>query len=75
MIRLNILRQSAPLKKKSVFSNKVKYVIFSIIIVAILIDFSFSPMDTNEIDPYSLIGFEKVLITQAAVEKVEEWLS
>tara|TARA_Y100000996_G_scaffold75056_1_gene50543 strand:+ start:135 stop:2012 length:1878 start_codon:yes stop_codon:yes gene_type:complete len=36
--------------KKSVFSNKVKYVIFSIIIVAILIDFSFSPMDTNEID-------------------------
>ena len=32
-------------------------------------------MDTNEIDPYSLIGFEKVLITQAAVEKVEEWLS
>ena len=32
-------------------------------------------MDTNEIDPYSLIGFEKVLITQTAVEKVEEWLS
>ena len=32
-------------------------------------------MDSNEIDPYSLIGFEKVLITQAAVEKVEEWLS
>ena len=32
-------------------------------------------IDTNEIDPYSLIGFEKVLITQAAVEKVEEWLS
>jgi large subunit ribosomal protein L4 len=32
-------------------------------------------IDSNEIDPYSLIGFEKVLITQAAVEKVEEWLS
>jgi large subunit ribosomal protein L4 len=32
-------------------------------------------IDTNEIDPYSLIGFEKVLITQAAVEKVEAWLS
>ena len=32
-------------------------------------------MDSNEIDPYSLIGFEKVLIIQAAVEKVEEWLS
>ena len=32
-------------------------------------------MDTNEINPYSLIGFEKVLITQAAVEKVEEWLT
>ncbi len=32
-------------------------------------------MDTNEINPYSLIGSEKVLITQAAVEKVEEWLT
>ena len=32
-------------------------------------------IDTNEIDPYSLIGFEKVLMTQAAVEKVEAWLS
>tara|TARA_B100000929_G_scaffold275032_1_gene248629 strand:- start:5331 stop:5948 length:618 start_codon:yes stop_codon:yes gene_type:complete len=32
-------------------------------------------MDTNEINPYSLIGFEKILITQAAVEKVEEWLT
>ncbi len=32
-------------------------------------------IDTNEIDPYSLIGFEKILITQAAVEKVEAWLS
>tara|TARA_B100000029_G_scaffold99020_1_gene89248 strand:- start:239 stop:856 length:618 start_codon:yes stop_codon:yes gene_type:complete len=32
-------------------------------------------MDSNEINPYSLVGFEKILITQAAVEKVEEWLS
>ena len=32
-------------------------------------------IDTNEIDPYSLIGFENVLMTQAAVEKVEAWLS
>jgi large subunit ribosomal protein L4 len=32
-------------------------------------------IDTDEIDPYSLIGFEKVLMTQAAVEKVEAWLS
>jgi large subunit ribosomal protein L4 len=32
-------------------------------------------IDSNEIDPYSLIGFEKVLMTQAAVEKVEAWLS
>jgi large subunit ribosomal protein L4 len=32
-------------------------------------------IDTNEIDPYSLIGFEKVVMTQAAVEKVEAWLS
>ncbi|MEC7875888.1 MAG: 50S ribosomal protein L4 [Pseudomonadota bacterium] len=32
-------------------------------------------MDTNEINPYSLIGFEKILITQASVEKVEEWLT
>ena len=32
-------------------------------------------MDTNEINPYSLIGFEKILITQAAIGKVEEWLS
>lgn len=32
-------------------------------------------IDTNEIDPYSLVGFEKVLMTQAAVEKVEAWLS
>ena len=32
-------------------------------------------IDTNEIDPYSLIGFEKILMTQAAVEKVEAWLA
>jgi len=32
-------------------------------------------IDTNEIDPYSLIGFEKVLVTQAAVEKIEAWLA
>jgi len=32
-------------------------------------------IDTNEIDPYSLIGFEKVLMTKGAVEKVEAWLS
>ncbi len=32
-------------------------------------------IDTDEIDPYSLIGFEKVLITKAALEKVEAWLS
>ncbi|MDB9751617.1 50S ribosomal protein L4 [Gammaproteobacteria bacterium] len=32
-------------------------------------------IDTNEIDPYSLIGFDKVLMTQAAIEKVEAWLS
>jgi large subunit ribosomal protein L4 len=32
-------------------------------------------IDTNEIDPYTLIGFEKVLMTQAAVKKVEAWLS
>lgn len=30
---------------------------------------------TDEINPYSLIGFEKVLITQPALEKVEGWLS
>lgn len=32
-------------------------------------------IDTSEINPYSLIGFENVLLTQAAVEKVEAWLS
>lgn len=32
-------------------------------------------IDTSEINPYSLIGFENVLMTQSAVEKVEAWLS
>jgi large subunit ribosomal protein L4 len=32
-------------------------------------------IDTTEIDPYSLIGFNKVLITKGALEKVETWLS
>jgi len=30
---------------------------------------------TDEIEPYSLIGFEQVLITKSAVEKVQAWLS
>ena len=29
---------------------------------------------THEIDPYSLVGFDRVLITGAALEKVEKWL-
>ncbi len=32
-------------------------------------------IDTYEINPYALIGFEKILITKAAVEKVEAWLA
>ena len=32
-------------------------------------------IDTQEINPYSLIGFENVLLTKGAVEKVEAWLS
>ena len=32
-------------------------------------------IDTGEINPYSLVGFENVLMTQAAVERVEAWLS
>lgn len=32
-------------------------------------------IDTNEIDPYSLIGFSKVLVTKSALEKIEAWLS
>ena len=31
--------------------------------------------DTSEINPFSLIGFENVLLTKGAVEKVEAWLS
>jgi len=32
-------------------------------------------IDTAEIDPYTLIGFNNVLITKAAVEKMEAWLA
>ncbi len=32
-------------------------------------------IDTSEIDPYSLIGFDKILITRDALKKVEAWLS
>ena len=32
-------------------------------------------IDTAEIEPYTLIGFEKVLMTNGALEKVEAWLS
>ena len=31
-------------------------------------------IDATEIDPYTLIGFSNVLMTKAAVEKVENWL-
>ena len=31
-------------------------------------------IDTNEIDPYLLVGFDKVLLTQSALESVEDWL-
>lgn len=31
-------------------------------------------IDTTEINPYTLIGFNNVLITQTAVDKVEAWL-
>lgn len=31
-------------------------------------------IDTAEIDPYLLVGFDKVLMTQAALEKTEAWL-
>jgi large subunit ribosomal protein L4 len=31
-------------------------------------------IDTSEIEPYSLIGYQQVLMTKAAVEKVEAWL-
>jgi large subunit ribosomal protein L4 len=32
-------------------------------------------IDTAEINPYCLIGYEKVLLTKAALEKMEAWLS
>lgn len=32
-------------------------------------------IDTSEMDPYSLIGFDNVLMTKAAVDKVEAWLA
>jgi large subunit ribosomal protein L4 len=32
-------------------------------------------IDADEIDPYSLIGFEKVMITEEAIKKIEAWLS
>lgn len=32
-------------------------------------------INTGDIDPYTLIGFRNVLITKAAVEKVESWLT
>ena len=31
-------------------------------------------IDSREINPYSLIGFENVLLTKSAIEKVESWL-
>ena len=31
-------------------------------------------INTQEIDPYSLVGFDRVLITGAALEQVEKWL-
>ena len=31
-------------------------------------------IDTHEIDPYSLVGFDRVLITGAALEAVQKWL-
>jgi large subunit ribosomal protein L4 len=32
-------------------------------------------LDTHEINPYTLIGYEKVLMTKNAVQKIEEWLA
>lgn len=32
-------------------------------------------IDTGEINPYSLIGYENILLTRSAMEKVEAWLS
>ena len=32
-------------------------------------------INADQIDPYSLVGFDKVLITKAALDKVEAWLA
>lgn len=32
-------------------------------------------IDVNELNPYLLVGFEKILITKDSVQKVEGWLS
>lgn len=32
-------------------------------------------IDTSELNPYTLIGFDNVLLTKGAVDKVEAWLS
>jgi len=32
-------------------------------------------VDTGSIDPYSLVGYDKVVMTRAAIERVEAWLS
>ncbi len=32
-------------------------------------------IDTTEINPYSLIGFDNILLTKSAVKKVEAWLA
>ncbi len=32
-------------------------------------------IDTVEMNPYTLIGFEKIVVTKGAVEKIEAWLS
>ena len=55
------------LMKKNVFSNKTKYVIFSIIIVAILIDFSFSPMDTKEMNVHEIYNEIKLDQTEFTI--------
>ena len=31
-------------------------------------------IDTSEMDPYILVGFDKVLMTQSALQSVEDWL-
>lgn len=32
-------------------------------------------IDTREMNPYSLIGFDNILMTKSAIEKVEAWLA